>query len=276
MFRLAARRADVSSSRPDMRALFSVRRVPLLVLLALAGGCAQPRGAITQISTIDALLAGSFDGQMTLAALRTHGDFGIGTFDRLDGEMILLDGRFHQARSDGTVTVPSDRLTTPYAMVTRFRPETTLAVTRALDFHELERALHDACPNPNLFCAVRAKGHFRSVTFRSVPPQKKPYPLLLEASRHQAVFQHHDLDGTLIGFRSPAYVKGVAVPGCHFHFISDDGRVGGHVLECVMDRGEIAAQACARFTMILPQGESDFDKLDLSRDRSRELEKVEK
>ncbi|MFZ4695368.1 MAG: acetolactate decarboxylase [Verrucomicrobiia bacterium] len=247
----------------------------LLLALFLAGCATSPEGAITQVSTINALLAGGYDGQMRLAELRSHGDFGIGTFDRLDGEMILLDGRFHQAKVDGSVATPSPDLKTPYAVVTWFRPTATHTVAQPLDIAGIEKALLAMFPNPNAFCAVRARGHFVRVKVRSVPPQKKPYPLLIEASKGQAVFERRDVAGTLVGFRSPAWIHGISVPGAHFHFFSDDGRTAGHLLECALDRGTIEAQDGDRFTTILPRDKGDTPHLDLTADRSRDLQKVE-
>ncbi|MCA1738575.1 MAG: acetolactate decarboxylase, partial [Actinobacteria bacterium] len=38
------------------------------------------------------MLDGNYDGELTFAELGARGDFGLGTFDALDGEMIGLDG----------------------------------------------------------------------------------------------------------------------------------------------------------------------------------------
>lgn len=43
-----------------------------------------------QYSTLEALLGGVYDGEVTVGELLTHGDFGLGTFNSLDGEMIIL------------------------------------------------------------------------------------------------------------------------------------------------------------------------------------------
>ena len=52
-----------------------------------------------------ALLDGIYDGEMTIGELLGKGNFGIGTFDALDGEMIILDGVCYQLRGDGTATI---------------------------------------------------------------------------------------------------------------------------------------------------------------------------
>ena len=65
----------------------------LLVTSFFLFGCSTaPQNVVYQESTVDALLSGVYDGELPLEQLRKHGHFGIGTFDRLDGEMVLLDG----------------------------------------------------------------------------------------------------------------------------------------------------------------------------------------
>ena len=56
---------------------------------------------LVQVSTIDAILNGLYEGMTDFKTLQTYGDFGIGTFVGLDGEMISLDGRFYQVKADG-------------------------------------------------------------------------------------------------------------------------------------------------------------------------------
>lgn len=258
-----------------------IKRWALLPLavgwLALTGGCAtRGRDTVTQVATIDALLAGAFDGSMALSELLQYGDLGIGTFDRLDGEMVVLDGRVWQVRADGSVREPSRQTTTPFAAVIRFAPDLTMPVDQPLDLTGLQERINAAGLNSNLMHAVRVRGNFSSVKTRSVPPQQKPYPTLAEVTRHQPVFNATNVAGTLVGFRLPAYVGGINVPGYHLHFLADDRSFGGHLLECVMTDGVIEADASHRFTMILPEGDAGFGRVDLSLDRSAALHEVER
>ena len=110
---------------------------------------------------------------------------------------------------------------------------------------------------------------------RSVPKQTKPYPPLADVTQHQAVFEYTNVTGTVLGFRCPAFVKGVNVPGYHLHFISKDRKTGGHILDFSSAGGTLQLDACNRFYMVLPEKEQ-LGTLDLSKDRSKELEKVEK
>ncbi|MBI5381517.1 MAG: acetolactate decarboxylase [Opitutae bacterium] len=256
------------------------RLAALLTLLLLVGGCATPpavsRATFTQVSAIDALLAGSYDGQMTLAELRQSGNFGIGTFHALDGEMILLDGEFYQARADGHIYRPAPSVTTPFASVVNFAPEKSTALAPGADWAALIAAADALVADPNALCAVRVRGTFRHVKIRSVPAQKQPYPPLVEVAKTQPVYERAEVRGTLVGFRAPPFVKGINVPGYHLHFLSDDRQFGGHVLALTLESGTLEVAGSTRLQVLLPTSPGALAGLDLKRDRTHELEKVEK
>ncbi len=246
------------------------------LLLILAGCSALPvRDTVTQTSTIDALLAGAYDGNMTCDHLLTYGDLGIGTFDRLDGEMVLVDGRVYQVRADGRVYTPDTSLTTPFAAVCAFSPDRTFTLDNGLDYDGVQQMLNQLVPNQNLFCAVKMSGTFTRMHTRSVPAQEKPYPPLAEVTRHQPEFHMENISGQIVGFRCPAYVKGINVPGYHLHFISDDRTRGGHILGFETAAGSGGVDVCDRFLLLLPQEDEMFGAVDLTRDRGAELEAVE-
>lgn len=248
----------------------------IAIVLLLLCGCATPqKNTLTQISTIDALLAGAYDGQISSGDLLHYGDFGLGTFDRLDGEMIVLGGTVYQAKSDGKIYTPAPSLSVPFAAVCRFSPDRTFPLD-ATGYDALCRRVDEAVANPNTFCAVQVRGSFKKVKFRSVPAQAKPYPPLAKAAKNQSVFELQDVSGTIVGFRCPPFVKGVNVPGYHLHFITDDLTRGGHLLDMEMAHGSCLLDVCNRFLMILPENAVQMQSLDLSIDRSKELGKVEK
>ena len=244
----------------------------------LAAACAAPRSdTVTQVSTIDALLAGVYDGHLTLAELRSDGDFGIGTFEGLDGEMILLDGVFYQVKADGKVYRPDDSLRTPFAAVIDFFPDCREEIADTLTMEKLGKKIREIIPAPNLFGAFRLRGEFSRVKTRSVPAQKKPYPPLAEVTATQPVFELENLRGTLVGFLSPDFVRGVNVPGFHMHFLADDLSGGGHVLDFEFTGGELEIDTVHDCLSIrLPVASESFAAADLSSDRGEELERVEK
>jgi acetolactate decarboxylase len=249
--------------------------VLLLVLLAGGAGQAPPQPVFFQTSTIDALATGVYDGDLTFGELRRHGDFGLGTFDALDGEMIALEGRFYQIKSDGRVYPVPDTARTPFAEVTFFRPQKKLTREQPLNYQELEKYLDSQLPSVNLPCAVRIEGVFPYIKARSVPRQRQPYPPLTEVTKRQTVFEFHNVPGVIVGFRCPTYLKGVNVPGYHFHFITADRQAGGHVLDCRLQAAKVDLQPLSRFFLRLPQ-QGGFLKTDLTRDRQKEIEKAEK
>jgi acetolactate decarboxylase len=184
-----------------------------------------------QASTIGALLDGAFDGDLSFAELAEHGDLGLGTLNRLDGEMIALDGEFFRADVDGAVNPIGAEERTPFAVVTKFAAEIDRRIEEELSHQELLGRLDDLVPAGASSCAIRLDGRFGLVRARSVPAQRPPYRPLTEVVADQHVFELEDVAGTMLGFRFPAYVEGIEVAGYHLHFISDDRRRGGHVLD---------------------------------------------
>ena len=239
---------------------------------------------VFQFSTLPALSLGLYDGEMTFGALLKHGDFGVGTFDALDGEMILLDGKAWRVRADGVVSRVAKNETTPFAAVTRFAPTNTVKVSQPIEYSMLGERISamPQMPNvpyakpqsPNLPIAIRVRGLFSRLKVRSVPRQNKPYRALSEVVKTQSVFEWKNVRGTLVGFRFPSYLSSVNLADYHFHFLSDDKTRGGHVLDGELQSGEISVQTLRGFAMQLPQN-ADFDNLNLVSDQSASLKAAE-
>lgn len=261
-----------------MKAKSNLLLAVLLIPVLFIGGCASTErtGAITQVSTLDAIVAGAYDGKMKCGELTTFGDMGIGTFHALDGEMVLLNGKVYQVKDDGKVCRPDGEMRTPFAAVVPFRADYALTVPPGTGFKGFEQLVDGSLPDSNVPYAIKAHGRFKRMRTRSVPAQVKPYPPLVEVTKHQPEFSMEDVDGTVVGFRLPVYIKGINMPGYHLHFLSDDERSGGHILDFEFVGGTVEVDGCHRFTLILPAGGSDFGKVDFTKDRSRDLEKSEK
>jgi len=229
---------------------------------------------VFQASTISALLERVYDGHTTVGELTKHGDFGLGTFNALDGEMTVLDGTVYQCKSDGRAYVAAPTAETPFAVVMRFDPTVEIAVDEAMDFAALSKALDAAVPSRNIFYAVKLSGSFERVKVRAVPRQQKPYPAMTDVVRHQPEFEHGDIEGTLVGFRFPDYTVGLNAPGYHLHFISADRSVGGHVLEFSIRRAKVEIDITSDFHMELPE-EGAFLDADLAKDNAASIDEVE-
>jgi acetolactate decarboxylase len=207
-----------------------------------------------QASTIAALLDGAYDGDLSFAELAEHGDFGLGTLNALDGEMIALDGDFYRADVEGVIHPVGPRELTPFAVVTRFEPTVEAEIAGPLGHEDLLARLDEMVPAGVPSCALRLDGRFELVRARSVPRQNPPYRPLTEVVAQQHVFELAELSGTMLGFRFPTYVEGIEVAGYHLHFISDDRTRGGHVLDSRTNRARVRIDPSDDLHVELPPG----------------------
>jgi acetolactate decarboxylase len=231
---------------------------PGLALVALdrAGAARDPAAAHVafQVSTLAALLDGRYEGELTLAELTRHGDLGIGTLDGLDGELAVLDGECWQARADGTLHRPDPATRTPFAVVVPFTPGPPEPLAGPLPLEALCARLDALRPAGAPACAVRVDGRLARARLRSVPRQSPPYRPLAEVARHQAVWETGPVEATIVGFRFPAAVQALEVPGWHLHLLAADRSTGGHVLDLVLERGTARLDGSSALHLELPPG----------------------
>lgn len=229
----------------------------------------QENDSIFQASLFEALMKGVYEGDLTYGELKKHGDFGLGTFNRLDGEMVGLDGVFYRIDSDGNVSVVDDSMKSPFAIVTFFDSNETLVPDRQLSCEELKQDIKKALPEENIFYAIKVSGEFEYMKTRSVHAQEKPYPPVSQAVKDQSEFDLNNVKGTIVGYWFPLYISGVSQSGFHFHFISDDKKSGGHVLECRTKNIVINIDHIRDFQIDLSDTE-DFNNLDLKKESKKE------
>jgi len=241
-------------------------------------GCAHApcqKDVVFQNAPISALLGGCYSGTMSIQEIKKHGDFGLGTLDALNGELIVLDGSFYQVRSDGKVYEVKDSAKTPFAAVTFFKAEQTFFRGPAMDLQALKSFLDDKLPSQNVPYAIKVEGQFETVKVRSPARQQKPYTVLTEAIKEQQIFELKSQTGTLIGFRIPPYMEGVNVPGYHFHFLDQEKTGGGHVIDLRLKNAKIEIDEEDGFLMELPKNKEFLD-FHLGGDSGEALAQVEK
>ena len=229
---------------------------------------------VFQTSTVNALMEGASTGDMTMGELKTHGDFGLGTFDGLDGEMIELDGKVFQVRADGHAHPVEDSTRTPFATVSFFKADESARLDRPYGQAEMLATVATMLPSQNIFHALRIEGRFDYVKTRAVAKQDKSVGLE-QAAREEPVFEFHDVEGTIVGFFTPDYLRGVNVPGYHLHFITADRSAGGHMLDCRTTDVTIKIHHTPEFELGTP-GTQEFLKADLSRDHTAAIAKIER
>ena len=207
---------------------------------------------VYQFSTISALLDGVYDGDVTIADILRHGDFGLGTFNHLDGEMVILDGVCYRLRADGSATRAALTDRTPFAAVTRFHTDFEIAIETRTDQAEVIGAIDRRIESSNLIYAIRITGHFAELHTRTVMEQKKPYTTLAQATEGQAETRFSDAPGVMVGFRTPDYQQGISVAGYHLHFLNSDRTSGGHVLDFSLEHGQVAVSGASQLHLSLP------------------------
>ena len=229
--------------------------------------------SVFQYSTLSALLEGIYDGELTVGELKKHGNYGIGTFNALDGEMVLADGKCYKVTSDSKVVPVGDDVKTPFASVCTFTPDTVFQVGQPLKLKNLEQYIDSVVPSNNLIYAYRISGSFDSIVIRSVPRQEKPYKRLIEAYKMQGVYTFAHEEGLLFGYKFPAYLKEVNMDGYHLHFLSDNKSKGGHLLNCVLNRGVVSVAYIRSYNLQIPDNKY-FNQAILT-NKKTELLKIE-
>ena len=223
---------------------------------------------------VNALVEGIYQQPISFAEIKQHGDFGLGTFDQLDGEMVMLDGDIYQVTADGVVHQVGDDALTPFSCVTFYHPVSHDHLASPCEYAAFLDWLQRLLPSPNIFYAIRVEGCFSQVTVRSVPRQEQYRPLA-EVAKDQPVFTYRDISGSLVGFYTPAFMGSISVPGMHLHFLSADRSCGGHLLACSPINVTAGVQFLTTLELGLPLS-LDYLACDFQRDTEKDLASAER
>ena len=231
--------------------------------------------ALYQYGIIDGLLAGVFDGNLTIKSLKQKGDFGIGTFNHADGELIVLDGNVYKVKFDSSVQIVNDNDSTPLAFVKYFKADTVIYLKGTDVSYEKVQQLISSSLNSNSMYAIKISGNFKTMTARAAAPAQPPYPTLsdhLKTAQH--LFNFTNTNGDCIGFLLPPYMAKTNVPGYHFHYLATNKKSGGHVFAFTADELRIEIDEIDAF-YIKTNTHADFKKINLKEDRAAELKRIE-
>jgi acetolactate decarboxylase len=224
---------------------------------------------------VNSLVEGIYEQNIPFSEIKKHGDFGLGTFNDLDGEMVMMDGLIYRVGSDGKVNqITDEEERTPFSCVTFFEPSSEDELDRELSYEEFLNWMKELMPSPNLFYALRIEGEFSYVKTRSVPKQENYRPLV-EVAKEQPTFEFEDTKGVMIGFYTPSFLPSLNVPGVHLHYLTDDLSRGGHLLECRPRKVKIELQYLYTLELSLPSN-LDYLTWDFQRDIGKDLDKAEK
>jgi len=224
---------------------------------------------------VNSLVEGIYEQNIPFHAIKQYGDFGLGTFNDLDGEMFMVDGEIFRIASDGKVNqITDDSVCTPFACVTKFQPVSEEILDGGLAYNDFLKWMVEQMPSPNIFYAFRITGDFDYVKTRSVPKQENYRPLV-EVAAEQPIFEFNNVSGQMVGFYTPSFMASLSVPGVHLHFLTDDKSSGGHLLECRPRRIKLELQYLYTLELSLPSN-LDYLTWDFQRDIGKDLDKAEK
>ncbi len=244
-----------------------------IIRASLADSLDLEHHTIYQVSTSGALVQGVYQGCVKVADLRRHGDFGLGTFEGLDGEGIMLEGQCWQARGDGTVREVPEATEAPFWATTFFVADLTTTLSDVSSWPDLTQQLDLLRRTNNLFCAIRVDGVFDQIHYR-VACRSEPGMDLVAATSHQAEFQKQEIRGTLVGFWTPNYARTINVPGYHLHLLSEDRLSGGHILDLKARDLKVRMHLDNHLHLALPETPA-FLEADLRGDPAEALAKAE-
>ncbi|MBN3871528.1 acetolactate decarboxylase [Nostoc sp. JL33] len=255
----------------------TVLSITVLFGIILPGRTQQHSSSNTlfQTSTFNALSIGVYQGNTNFKELKKSGNFGLGTVNYLDGEMIGLDGKFYQVKADGVASVIPDSMTSPFATVTFFKPQRLINLEGQINYQQLQQSLDQRLPTKNYPYAIRIQGNFPYLKLRSVPKQTLPYRPLADALKEQSIFELRNVNGTLVGFRIPKYMQGVNVNGYHFHFITANRQTGGHIVDGQFQNAKVELDSLANVEINLPKT-AEFDQADLENSKPTKVNRVKR
>lgn len=261
-----------------MKKFLAASALASAVIFNTAAAATPDRETINQIALLQSLTLGYFDGTTTVTELKTLGDTGLGTFDGLNGELIMLDGTVYRANQNCELTAADAKATVPFANVTFFDRDFALRLRDIADKNALEARLNEAVDKRgrNVFYMVRLTADFNEILVRSEAAQKKPYPTLVEAlAATQQERTLRNTTGTIVGLYCPPQMQSLNATGWRFHFVSSDKKFGGHVLELNLRTGEAQFDKTDSFSMRLP-AKKNFNELNLGQDLSADINSAEK
>lgn len=212
---------------------------------------------IFQYSVFAGLTNKIYDGDLTVGRVKENGDIGLGTFNGLNGEMIVLDGRVYRFMEDGTLVEPVDTETVPFTVVTFFDEDQLLQIDEPVNFEQMKGIIEASLPSENFGYAFKIEGSFEYMKCGGASQQEKPYTkTLAEALVDRPIYEGENITGTMVGFWFPEYTGKVNIVGFHLHFISDNRKIAGHVMEFLAPDLQIGIDHVAEFRIVLPENEN--------------------
>lgn len=231
-----------------------------------------------QVSTLQALAMGYTRSVIKVKDLLTHGDIGLGTYEDVNGEMILVDGHPYRADENGNIEEVGEETGVPFCAITRFSGNRNFRLEKVQDIDGLKTILNLKIEEDfglNSMHIARIEGTFSKVMARSEAPYRSQHITLKEVlKKTQKDFVFNDIKGTMVCVYFPDYMDGINAPGWHLHFVSEDRSKGGHVFDLSLTEGKAYLDKISRIEIQLPE-EAAFDTYSLKEASDKEIKEVE-
>lgn len=260
--------------------LFLIVTICCFIFLFSSCGEAEKRDQDTmfQVATLQSLMQGEYSSLLTVDELLQKGDFGIGTFKNVDGEMILLDGVVYQAKGDSTIKIAEGQMGSPFAIATYFDGDISENIAQISSLEQLKTKLDATISqHRNTIWAVRIDGSFRNIKYRSEYPvvDNARIPLAEWLQDNQISWEKEQAKGTIVAIYFPEYFSGLNASSWHMHFISNDKTFGGHLFDVNIIDAIVQYDKTEKFNLYIPD-DHYYQELDLAKNKDEDIEKVEK
>lgn len=198
-----------------------------------------------------------FEGDITAEALKTKGDIALGSYNLLDGELIMLDGTLYQAKDNGEVLIPNDSIKVAYANAAFFQKDGGFTIDKVNNYDSLRVVINSNLPSKNFFYGFKIKGHFKYMKCGGLNKQPPPFQEGLDVLiPNRPIFERENFLGTMVGFYCPEFIGNINVAGFHFHFVSDDKKFAGHVMEFEGENLTVEFDKKNEYQFVLPETEA--------------------
>lgn len=228
-----------------------------------ANGQIQKEKPIFHYSVMDAMRNGVYIGELSIKSLADKGSFGLGTYNHLDGEMIVLDGIFYRIASDGRVTKAESEREVPFATVAFFRADKQFETSGIKNIEMLQKEIISKLPSSNQPYAIRIECTFESIVVGGANKlEDKNTTGLAELMKTRPLYKSEKISGTMVGFYNPPSFASIDLSPFHFHFISDDKTFGGHLVSGDLSSAKIKISIDEKpgYEIVLPKQNETFNK----------------
>lgn len=235
----------------------------ILLSITVFAGWAQKSDQIFHYSMMDAMRNAVYEGDIDVSVLKKNGDFGLGTYNLLDGEMLALDGVFYRIAPDGQVLLAEDNRKSPFASIVFFNKEKSIEIDAAGTWESFIIRLRNSLPKINQPYAIRIATVFDEISVGGATKQSPEDGIgLATLMKSRPIYNAKKVEGTLVGFYNPAYVNGIDLSPFHFHFISTDRKYGGHMISGKIAAVKITIELDQKtgYNLLLPQNSKRFDE----------------